>query len=410
MKLSLYIANRIAFNERTSFSRFIIRIAILAVTLSVSVMIIGTAVTQGYQDVISTKFFNCWGHIHVTNFLPEAGSILNDEKILFDKNLENQIRKHKGVTSIHPYTVQSSLLKTKSDMEGLLLKGVFSAQNYAPLKDYLIAGRSFQTSDSSFNPILISKYTADKLQLNVNDAIVLYFLNKNQYQPKARKAIVIGIFNTGLEDYDKMFALCNASLIHQINDESDDKIQGYEIHIENPAQADIIEQEIYEQYLSPPLQAYTLQKRFPNVFSWLNMMQMNERIIIVIMLVIAIINMITALLILILERTQMIGILKSIGMRNGTIRQIFLINSLQVILLGILFGSVLGISICLLQQYAGIIKLDEATYYVKTVPISLKFKTIVWIDIVTIISCLTLLIIPSFIIKNITPVKALKFN
>ncbi len=410
MNLPFFIANRIAFNERTSFSRFIIRIAIIAITLSVSVMIIGTAVTQGYQDVISNKFYNCWGHIHVTNFLPEASSILNDEKIQYDPQLVKNIHQLDGVRNVQPYSIQSGILKTKTDMEGLLLKGLKNNEGLSSMKNYLIDGNTINFTDTTQNELLISKYTADKLSLKVGNSIILYFLNKNQFQPKARKAIIKGIFNTGLEDYDKLFGICNVTLIHSINQEDSNTIQGYEVYLDNSSKANIIEKEIFDNYLTPPLQTYTLEKRFSSVFSWLSMMKMNERIIIFIMLVIAIINMITALLILILERTQMIGVLKSLGMKNGAIRKVFLYNSAVIISIGILFGTILGVGICLIQQYAGIIKLDEATYYVKTVPISINLFTILWIDIITIISCLLLLLIPSIIIKTITPVKALKFN
>lgn len=410
MKLSLFIANRIAFNEQNSFSRFIVRIAIIAITLSVSVMIVGTSITQGYQEVISNKFYNCWGHIHVTNFLPDASSLLNDEKIIYDENLVKNINSISEVKLVQPYSIQSCIAKSKTDMEGLLLKGISNNESFEKIHNYLSKGELINFSDTSDYQLLLSQHTCDNLGLKIGDKLILYFLNKNQFQPKARKTIVKGIFNTGLEDYDKLFAICDARLIHAINQDSANTIQGYEIYLNTPTKADQIQQEIYDNFLTPPLQTYTLQQRFASVFSWLGMMKMNERIIIIIMLIIAIINMITALLILILERTQMIGMLKSMGMKNAAIQKIFLINSTQIIAIGVTFGTIIGIGICLLQKYAGIIKLDEATYYVKTVPIAMHIQNILWIDTITIISCVVLLLIPSYIIKSITPVKALKFN
>jgi lipoprotein-releasing system permease protein len=410
MNLSFFIANRIAFNKRSSFSAFIVRIAITAVTLSVAVMIIGTAVTQGYQHVISQKFYDCWGHIHVTNFLPEAGSILNDEKIEYDSNLVKKIEQTPGVKMVSPYSIQSAIFKTKEDMDGILLKGIQSQHAVSALSPYLIKGSTLDFKDTSSNEILISEYTSKLLSLNVSDKPILYFITKDQYQPKARKVKIKGIFKTGLEDYDKLFAICNASLIQEVNNEDATVIQGYEVYLITSEETELIQQKIYEEYLSPPLQTYTLQQRFSSVFSWLSMMKVNERIIIIIMMIIAVINMITALLILILERTQMVGIFKSIGMSNSQIRSIFIINSLQIAGLGILFGSILGISICLLQQHFGFFTLNESTYYVKQVPIYLQWTTIIYILLLTFITCFILLLIPSYIIKTIRPVKALKFN
>lgn len=410
MNISFFIANRIAFNKRSSFSAFIVRIAITAVTLSVAVMIIGTAVTQGYQHVISQKFYDCWGHIHVTNFLPEAGSILNDEKIEYDSNLVKNIQRTAGVKLVSPYSIQSALFKTKDDMDGILLKGIQSSLGMSALSPYIIKGSTLDFKDSSAQEILISEHTANQLLLDIADKPILYFITKGEYQPKARKVIIKGIFKTGLEDYDKLFAICNASLIQEVNNEASTVIQGYEIYLNNANEAESIQQKIYEDYLSPPLQTYTLQQRFSSVFSWLSMMKVNERIIIIIMMIIAIINMITALLILILERTQMVGILKSIGMRNTKIRSIFIINSLQIAGLGILFGTILGLSICVLQQRYGFFTLNESTYYVKQVPIFIQWSTIAFIIVLTFLTCFVLLLIPSYIIKTIRPVKALKFN
>ena len=410
MNLSFFIANRIAFNKRSSFSAFIVRIAITAVTLSVAVMIIGTAVTQGYQHVISQKFYDCWGHIHVTNFLPEAGSILNDEKIEYDSNLVKKIEQTPGVKMVSPYSIQSAIFKTKEDMDGILLKGIQSQHALSALSPYLIKGSTLDFKDTSSKEILISEHTSKLLSLDVSDKPILYFITKDQYQPKARKVKIKGIFKTGLEDYDKLFAICNASLIQEVNNEDATVIQGYEVYLHKSEETELIQQKIYEEYLSPPLQTYTLQQRFSSVFSWLSMMKVNERIIIIIMMIIAVINMITALLILILERTQMVGILKSIGMSNSKIRSIFILNSLQIAGLGILFGSILGISICLLQQHFGFFTLNESTYYVKQVPIYLQWSTILYILLLTFITCFILLLIPSYIIKTIRPVKALKFN
>lgn len=295
-------------------------------------------------------------------------------------------------------------------MEGLLLKGLHDQDGFQSMKSYLTQGEEIDIKDTNQFQILISKQTAEQYVLKPGDRVILYFLNKNLFQPKARKVWIKGIYSTGLEDYDKLFGICSATLLQQINEEDRNTIQGYEIHLNDASQAEKTRTLIFEKYLSPPLQAYTLQERFPGVFSWLGMMKMNERIILVIMMIIAVINMITALLILILERTNMVGILKSLGMSNGNIRRIFLINSLQIVLMGACSGTLLGVGICLAQQHFGLVRLNEATYYVSQVPVYLHWANIAFINILTIGSCLILLIIPSFIIRTITPVKALRFT
>lgn len=410
MKLSFFIANRVAFTHKRSFSSFIVRVAMSAVGLSVAVMIIGISITQGYQHVISDKFYNCWGNVHITNFLPEASSLLNDEKMNLDTSLMKEIEEIKGVTRIEPYTIQSAILKSANDMEGLMLKGICTIDGLQNFSQYLATGILPNWQDSTKNQILISEFTSRQLELKVGDKPIIYFVTKNESQPKARKVEIVGIFKTGLEDYDKMFALCHANLIQQINKEPATTIQGYEVYISNPTEAAAVATVIYDELLTPPLQAYTIQERFSSVFAWLDMMKINERIIVIIMLIIAVINMITAILILILERTQMIGILKSIGMPNASIRNVFLIHSMQIVGLGILLGTSLGVGLCWLQQKFGIISLNESTYYVKQVPVKLELINILAVNSITFIVCFLLLLIPSYIIKTITPVKALKFN
>lgn len=411
MNISYFIANKIAFNQKKSFSSFIIKIAIIAIALSTSVMIISTAITKGYQKVISNKFYNCWGQIHITNFLQAPNHILNDEKITIDSQLIKNLYAMQDIKSIHTYSMQSCLLKTKQDMEGILLKGLDNANSQLLSKEYLTSGRKINFSPQKYSEeIVVSKSIAEKLQLKLQDQVILYFINKNESLPRARKVSIVGIYKTGLEDYDNHVALCDIQLINHINNDSIQSIQGYEIYLHHNQKSEEIAQTIFDQYLEPPLQTYTIEKRFSTIFSWLDMMKMNERIIIIIMLIIAVINMITALLILIMERTQMIGILKSLGMINQSIRNVFLITSFYITSIGVGIGTVVGLGLSLLQSKFGFISLDENTYYIDTVPIYIDPLMVMKILIGTILVCLSLLLIPMYIIRNISPTKALKFN
>ncbi|MBL7764639.1 MAG: ABC transporter permease [Chitinophagaceae bacterium] len=411
MNTAFFIAKRLAFKEKKSFSSFIIRIALLAVSLSVCVMIISTAITRGYQQVISEKFYDCWGHLHVTTFLEDPGSLLNDEKITKDDQLISDLQKMPEIKSVNTYRIQSAMLKTSNDMEGILLKGLSGNEGDINLNRYIVAGNKVNFNQTvASNDIMISSSLAKKMELNVGHTVKLYFLNKNEYQPKIRKGIVRGIYNTGLEDYDNVFAICDARLLNSVNDDSINVIQGYEIYLKDKNLGPVVEERIFDQYLHPPLEVYRLEKRFGNIFSWLNMMRMNEKIIIIIMMIIAIINMITALLILILERTRMIGVLKALGMPNIQIQSVFLYSSIYIVGIGVAIGTLVGTALCWFQLKFGWIRLDEATYYVKTVPIQLNASIIVMIDVLTIVICLLLLLIPSYLIRTISSVKALQFT
>jgi lipoprotein-releasing system permease protein len=411
MNTSFYIARRLALNEKKTFSRFIIRIAVFAVVLSITVMIIGSAITRGYQEVIQNKFYDCWGHVHITTFLADPSNMNSIESVEYDSSLVKKIEAIPEVKSIAAYTIQSAIIKTKQDMDGLLLKGVCDNKYAFSLQDYIIEGAKINYTDSTYSTdILISKTTSTKLRISVGDHAILYFIINDETQPKARKVKVVGIYKTGLEDYDNLFAICDSRMINHVNNKASSSIQGYEVYLKNKLNKHKIEKEIFDHYIEAPLQTYLIDKRFENVFSWLSMMKMNEQIIILIMLIIAIINMITALLILVLERTQMIGTLKAVGMPNFQIQKIFIYSSMYILSIGLILGTIAGVSLCKFQQHFGFLRLDEQVYYIKTVPIFLDPAVIIAINLIALIICSSLLLIPSFIVKTISPTKALKFN
>lgn len=411
MNLPFFVARRLSLNSQKSFSAFIIRIALIAVSLSVCVMIIGTAITRGYQEVITEKFYACWGQIHVTNFMPDPANLLNDEKISYDPKLHQDLQQTPGVGSVIPYRIQSALIKTPSEIEGIVLKGYPPEEIKKQMAPFLKSGKLIQTGKSSYSDqVLISSTLSRLLNLNVGDQIFLYFVKTDAIQPKIRKIRVQGIYATGLEDFDKTMVICAGALLKAVNDETEELIQGYEINIQNEKRVLPIRDYIDEHLSKAPLQTYSIQERFSNVFSWLNMMKMNEKIILFIMMIIAIINMITAILILIMERTRMVGVFKAMGMPHFAIQRIFIYACMYIVFLGILIGTIMGVGICLLQQKFGLFTLDESTYYVKTVPVSIHPGNLLFITGLTASVCFLLLIIPSFIIRHISPVKAIRFD
>jgi lipoprotein-releasing system permease protein len=411
MNTSWFIARRLAVNEKRSFSRFIIRLAISAVALSTAVMIIGSSITRGYQEVIRQKFYSCWGQIHITNFLTDPNDLNSYETFASDSTLIDNIQSLKGVETVETYTIQSGILKTKDELEGLLLKGINTRSSAHPIESYLVSGSGISVNDTTYSTdVLLSKTVATLLKLNAGDQAILYFMMNDQASPKARKVRVAGIYNTGLEDFDKLFAICDSRMINHICGRDEQQINGYEVYTKKGFDQKKIESDIFNRYTHEPLHTYLLEHRFENVFSWLGMMKMNERIIILIMLLIAIINMITALLILVMERTTMIGVLKSMGMLHRDIRRVFIYSSLFILLIGLSLGTTIGVMLCFLQQRFGFLKLDESTYYVKTVPIYLDPIIILGINLIALIICTLLLIVPSVIVNTISPTKALKFT
>lgn len=409
MNTPWHISLRLALNENRTFSRFIIRLAIVAAALSTAVMILGSAITRGYQEVIHQKFYDCWGQIHITPFLADPNNLNSYEVFQYDSSMVQRMRNVQGIKAVESFTIQSAIVKTANDMEGLLLKGI--GPQHPASGQYLVQGNPLRFTDSLYSTdILISLNTARQLALNSGDQALLYFLTDPNTPPVARKVNIRGIYNTGLEEYDKLFALCDNRLINHVCRRSGQSVNGYEVYLQPGANEKKIEKELFEQYVKPPLQTYLLSQRFENVFSWLDMMKMNERIIILIMMIIAIINMVTALLILVLERTRMIGILTSLGMTPFGIQSIFIFSSLYILAIGLCAGTLLGTGLGLIQKHFGLLHLDEKTYYIKTVPVALDPLIIAGINLASLLVCAALLLIPSFIIKTISPTRALKFD
>lgn len=376
-------------------------------------MILGTSITRGYQQVITEKFYQCWGHIHVTNFIADPGNLLNDDKINYDSALVKKLGSIQGVKSVYPYRIQSALLKNNEQLEGIVLKGLTTSQLALQMKPLLKSGQPIHitnANDSYSNQILISGSLSKLTQLKTGDEALLFFVKPESIQPKIRKVVIAGIYSTGLEDFDRTFLLCDSRLINSVNDDGPEVVQGYEINVKNTKDISQIRDEIYQHHLKAPLQTYSIQDRFGSVFSWLDMMKMNEKIIVILMMILAVINMITAILILILERTPMVGILKSMGMQPFHIQQVFIYASMYIVLGGIALGTGLGLLLILIQNKWGFMKLDEATYYVKTVPMALAWDQILLINLVTAIACFILLFIPSIIVYKISPVKAIRFD
>lgn len=424
MKVATFIANRIAFSrtkeagEQKPFSRFIIRLSIAATVISVAVMIITLSFVNGFQHTISQKVFSFLGHIRIQE-KEQAKAIISEETpILKNDSLALSIKNYLGVKSISPFSNKYALLKTKEDMEGALLKGVDPTYDTVHIKPFIKEGRFIRFNDSSYSKeIILSVSTAAKLQVGVNDKVLVYFLKAgDSLRSKVNKLTVAGIFKTGITEYDELFAICDLKLVQwskkEIStDDFSNEIGGYEIFINDVNKIDKTAEGIYALNDFPDTwDAISVKKVSPNIFDWLNLMNKNRDLLIGLMLIVAIINMITCLIIFVLEQTKMTGILKSIGATDWTVQKIFLRYALIITISGIIIGLALALGILWLQQTTGFIKLPEDAYYINKAAVQIVWWQVGLICIGTFLVCLIILIIPTWLVKKIQPVRAIQFR
>lgn len=384
------------------------RVAIAAIALSIAVMLIGISLIKGFQEGVQDKFYNSWGHIHITPYLADPNHYLQEEQVAFNDTLFQKLKLYENVAGVQPFALQSVILKSKHEMEGVVLKSQF--QHYTSILP-LVAGKAIRFNDSSYSQdIIMSQSLANRLEVHIGDPIRMYFLLPGQTRPKPRKAILSGIYHSGLQEYDNQIVYCDQKLLENIKNDSLNMIQGYEIIVKDKKYIQQTKDKIYQDLIEPPLYAYTLKDRFANIFSWLGMMKTNEQLIITIMMIVAIMNMISTMLILILERTQMIGILKTLGMKNNSISHIFYYSGLRILAIGMLIGNIIGLIIITLQRQFGFIKMDPEVYYVRIAPAIYAWPSFLFINLLVVVVMLFILLVPTLLIRRINPVKAIQFQ
>ena len=406
MNVEYFIAKRLftAKEENNSYTKPILRIAILAIALSVAVMLLSVMVVTGFKNDISNKIIGFGSHITISSFSDNQS--YETEPIQISDSLYATLLANDQVKQMSAFATKAGIVKTKDEILGVVLKGVSDEYDWSFFKDNLISGTCLSLTDSvKSNQVLISETSANVLQLGVGDNLIMYFV---QDPPRVRKFEIAGIYNTALADFDKLFVMGDIKHIQQLNAWKNNQIGGLEIAVNDFSNLKEITEEIYEQ-IPYDLNAESVKEKTPQIFDWLDLQDVNVRVILILMLIVGGVNMITALLILILERTKMIGILKALGANNWSVRRVFLYSAIHLILKGLFWGNCIALGFAFLQQQFSIISLDPSIYYMNTVPINFDFTAILLLNLGTIVVCYLILIIPSIIITKITPVKAIRF-
>lgn len=409
MKFESLVASRLALGDKSSFSRFIIQIAVIAIALSVAVMITATCMMSGFSKEIKERIFGFWGEIHITNFENNdsyESSPIKKESVLVDK-----IKQSKEVKNIAPFIIKAGILKSKTEINGIALKGVDTTYDWKMIQSFIVQGAVLKFEDSVVSKdILISKATAKELKLKVGDKVLAYFIRRDASAPIGRKLQVSGIFETGLEEYDKQYAIVDIQLLRQLNQWQANEVAGFEIRLQDMKKMQSFKDSVYYKYIDQSVNAKTMKDINRNIFEWLDLTKRSGVLILILAFVVAVLNMITALIILIIDRTNMIGILKALGASSNQVSKIFLIQAAYIIIIGLLAGNFLGLSICTLQYFTGFIKLNQENYYLKEAPVYFNILGIVLINIGTLVICTLILLLPTRLISRISPMKAIRFD
>lgn len=409
--VAAFIANRIAFNQQRSFSRFIIRLSIVATAISVLVMIVTLAFTNGFQSEVSQKVFSFLGHIRIQERQPAKAIIAEEIPLTMNDSLAQMIRQNPAVQQIHPFSTKYAILKTTEEIEGVLLKGYNREYNFDYFQRFITQGRAISFNDSTYSrEIMLSEYTARQLNLKVEDRILIYFIQSDG-KPRPNKLTITGLYKTGIEEYDKTFAIGDLQLIQRLNDWDEDEAGGYEIFLKNPDEINEQVAAIYSMVDFPVTwDTQSVRDIAPNIFDWLDMQDLTRDVLIVIMIIVALINLVSCLIILVLERVRMIGVLKALGARNWTVQQIFLRHSLLITFTGIIIGTVVALGLLWLQKTTGFIRLQEEAYYLSEAAVLIRWWEVVLIAGGTLLVALLVLIVPTWLVKKVQPVKAIRFN
>lgn len=414
MNIELHIAKRLvnAGERKKSISGPIVTIAIAGIALGLAVMILAVSIVTGFKKEISNKVIGFGSHIQIINF--DSNISYETTPVSTNQPFLPEIRQIPEVRHIQPFATKAGIIRTREDIQGVVLKGIDESFDWSFFEHNMTAGSRIEFSDTiTSNQVVISQTIASLLRLEVGDPFNMFFV---QDPPRARRFNVSGIYETGLEELDRIFVLTDLRHIQRLNDWEEDQVSGFEILLDDFDNLERVTTEVndlagyvFTEDMSR-LRVVSISSKYPQFFDWLELLDMNVWVILTLMVIVAGFNMVSGLLILILERTGMIGILKAMGLDNTRLRKIFLYQSAFLIAKGLLWGNLLGAGLSLIQYYTGFIKLDQASYFIATVPINLKVTHMLMLNIGTMAITIVMLIVPSYIIGRIDPDKTIRFD
>jgi len=373
-------------------------------------MILTFAFVNGFQSAVSNKVFRFWGHLHIQEYERGKSMVAEETPLMQNDTVLQILHSTKGIKHIQPFATKSAVLEKNKEIEGILFKGVDAHYDFSNMQSFLVAGSWIDFNDTLYTKqIVVSKSIADELQIAVNDSINIYFISSENKSSSTRRLQVKGIFKSGIEEFDKTFAIGDIRLLRRVNNWQFNEIGGYEVFLNDYKKMDTLNYLLYEM-LPQAWVSRTIKQIYPNIFDWLQIQDVNRNVIFTVMAIVAIINLVTCLLILILERTRMTGILKALGSRDWMIQKIFLYHASLIAVRGMLIGLFFGLGLCILQQQTGFIKMNEAAYYVSEAPVYIIWWQVLAVCVATLLVCFLALLIPTWLVKTIRPVKAIQFR
>jgi lipoprotein-releasing system permease protein len=392
-----------------------VNIALFGIVLGLAVLIVSVAIVSGYKSEVGRKVIGFGSHLQIDNL--DSNQSYETSPISQNQPFLQELKNIEGIRHVQIYATKPGIIRTEDAIQGVVLKGVGPDFDWSFFQENKVSGEPFQVQDTvRSNQVWVSKQMADLLKLNLGDDLTMFFIHESEAVPRQRKFRLAGIYKTSLEEFDRMFVLVDINHIRKLNNWKDDEVSGFEVLVNDFNELPRQEKAIRDLLLrntgpdSPVLQVVSIKDKYRHIFDWLSLLDMNVWVILVLMVLVAGFNMVSSLLVIILERTQMIGILKAMGARNWSIRKVFLYFSLMLILKALVWGNILGIGICLIQQYTQVLKLDPTSYFLEYVPINLKIWHILLLNVGTVVITILMLLLPSYFITRISPEKTIRFE
>ena len=410
LNLEYFIAKRLiaAKSYKSSISSPIIKIAITAIAIGIIMMIMAVATGVGLQDKIREKVSAFNGHIIISNF-DDNQSQVTTEPIFINQSFYPKFKNVEGISHVQAVASKAGIIRTEKAFEGIIYKGVGKDYNFTNLEEYLVDGKIPNLKSELNTEVLISEYLAKRLHLKIGDKFLTFFMKENGKLPNKRNFLITGIFNSGFQEFHATYIIGDIRHVQLINKWNSTDVGAFEVFVDDFSKIKEKGDDVYKE-IPPTYNSITIEEKFYSIFEWLKLFDFNILVILVVMIVVATINMVVALLVLILERTQMIGILKAMGANNWNVRKIFLYNAFYLIARGLFWGNLIAISLLLIQKIFGVIQLNPENYYVNEAPVSINLFHIALLNVGTVFVCLLVLLIPSYIITKISPVKAIRFD